>query len=351
MTTLNPVSQNKNYLVTYLMVWTVIVGLHTLVLNLFYDVNSLVSFTDSLIFNLLFMIIGYSLWFVIRFNLKEKPSILDIIFNHLLVALVVIAFWLAAGYFILAYFYTNNTDYISFLQQSLPWRGVTGLFYYLIFVLFYYLMIYNDDLQEKLKMENELQNLVTEAELNALKSQINPHFLFNSLNSISSLTISNPDKAQEMVIKLSDFLRYSLSHDKNEQTSLKEEFDNLLRYLEIEKVRFGKRLNFIHHIPEKCFNVNIPNMILQPLIENSIKHGVYNSSEETEVEIHCTDKNDYLVIEITNDYDPDTKKPKGEGVGLRNIKKRLQLIYGRSDLLETIAEKMVFKAILTLPKQ
>lgn len=351
MTTLNPISQNKNYLITYLMVWGVIIALHTLILNLFYEINSRVSFTDSLVFNILFMIIGYSLWFVIRFNLKEKPSLFDILFNHLLVALIVIALWLSAGYFILSYLYINNADYLSFLRTSLPWRAVTGLFYYLIFVLLYYLMIYNDDLQEKLKMENELQKLVTEAELNALKSQINPHFLFNSLNSISSLTLSNPDKAQEMVIKLSDFLRYSLSHDKNEQTSLKEEFENLLRYLDIEKVRFGKRLNFIHHIPEKCYHVSIPNMILQPLIENSIKHGVYNSSNETEVEIKCIDKETSLIIEITNDYDPDTKKPKGEGVGLKNIKKRLQLIYGRTDLLKTIAEKMVFKAILTLPKK
>lgn len=348
---LNPLSQNKSYLATYLMVWGVIIALHTLIINLFYQIDSLTSLGDSLVFNLFFMAIGYSLWYVIRFNLKEKPSIFDVIFNHLLVALVVISLWLAAGYFTLASLFANNETYLVFLRHSLPWRAVTGLFYYLLFVMFYYLILYYDDLQEKLKSESELQKLVTKAELDALKSQINPHFLFNSLNSISSLTITKPEKAQEMVIKLSDFLRYSLSHNKNEQTNLKEEFENLKRYLDIEKIRFGKRLTFVYDIPDKCLSCRIPNMILQPLIENSIKHGVYKSSEEIEVEIRCREEKDYIAIEIINDYDPDTKKPKGEGVGLKNIKKRLQLIYGRNDLLETIAEKMIFKAILRLPKR
>ncbi len=347
---LNPVSKSKNYFFSYLSIWVVIISIHTLILNFFYGINGMISLSDSIIFNLSFMIIGYALWFVIRFNLKEKPSVFDVIFNHLLVAIVVIALWLAISYFSLNSLYGNNQDYMDFLNSSLAWRAVMGLFYYLLFVMFYYLILYYDDLQEKMAMENKLQNLVTQAELDALKSQINPHFLFNSLNSISSLTITSPEKAQEMVIKLSDFLRYSLSHDKNEKTSLKTEFENLKRYLDIEKVRFGKRLNFIYDIPESCSQVQIPNMILQPLIENAIKHGVYKSFDEVRVEIRCFEENDYIVIEISNDYDPDTRKPKGEGVGLKNIRKRLQLIYLRADLLETKADKMIFTAHLKIPK-
>lgn len=348
---LNPVSKNKSYFISYLAIWALIIAVHTLVLNFFYGINGMESLTDSLVFNLTFLLAGYSLWYVIRFNLKEKPSFIDLIFNHLMIATVVIVLWLLVGYFTMQSLYGNDEIYMAFLKNSLAWRAVMGLFYYLLFVMFYYLILYYDDLQEKLKIESKLQNLVTKAELETLKSQINPHFLFNSLNSISSLTITNPEKAQEMVIKLSDFLRYSLSHDKNEKTSLQKEFENLKRYLEIEKVRFGKRLNFIYDIPESCYKHMIPNMILQPLIENSIKHGVYNSSDEVQVEISCKEENDYLVIEISNDYDPEVKKPKGEGIGLKNIRKRLQLIYLRSDLLETIAEKMIFRAILRLPKE
>ncbi len=346
----NPISKNKNYFISYLAIWAIIIASHTLVLNFFYGVNGWESLTDSLVFNLLFLLIGYSLWYVIRFNLKEKPSFFDLLFNHLLIALVVISLWLLLGYFSMQSFYGTDETYMTFLRNSLAWRAVMGLFYYLLFVMFYYLILYYDDLQEKLKVESKLQNLITSAELETLKSQINPHFLFNSLNSISSLTITSPEKAQEMVIKLSDFLRYSLSHDKNEKTSLRKEFENLKRYLEIEKVRFGKRLNFVYNIPENCYNQQIPNMILQPLIENSIKHGVYNSSDEVQVEISCKNEKAYLVIEISNDYDPEVKKPKGEGIGLKNIRKRLQLIYLRTDLLETITDKMVFRAVLRLPK-
>ncbi|GMT46146.1 MAG: hypothetical protein IEMM0006_1978 [bacterium] len=347
---LNPVSKNKNYFISYLAIWGLIIAVHTLVLNFFYGINGMVSLTDSLVFNLIFLLIGYSLWYVIRFNLREKPSFLDLIFNHLIIAIVVIALWLLTGYFTMQSFYGTDDFYMAFLKSSLAWRAVMGTFYYLLFVMFYYLILYYDDLQEKLKTESKLQNLVTRAELETLKSQINPHFLFNSLNSISSLTMTSPEKAQEMVIKLSDFLRYSLSHDKNEKTSLQKEFENLKRYLEIEKVRFGKRLNFVYNIPESCYDHMIPNMILQPLIENSIKHGVYNSSDEVQVEIGCKEEKDYLVIEISNDYDPEVKKPKGEGIGLKSIRKRLQLIYLRSDLLEIAADKMVFRAILRLPK-
>ena len=347
---LNPISKNRSYLLSFLAVWVVIFAIHTLIIFYFYGLTVLVSVVDSAIFNLLFAIIGFNLWYVIRFNLRETATAFDTIINHLLVAVIIITGWISLSYFTLIYIYADDQAYKQFLNESLPWRAVTGIFFYLVFILFYYMILYYEDLQDKLKVEGELQTLVKEAELNALKSQINPHFLFNSLNSISSLTITNPDKAQDMVIKLSDFLRYSLSHDKNEKATLKQEFENLRRYLDIEKVRFGKRLNFVADIPENCVKFEIPNMILQPIIENSIKHGVYNSTEEVLVELTCRVEKDYVVIEVMNDYDPDAIKKVGQGIGLQNIRKRLQLIYQRQDLLETIADKMVFRAILRLPK-
>ena len=347
---LNPISKNRTYLMTFFGVWVMIFAARTFIIYYFYDLPIAISLSDAAVFNFLFAAIGFNLWYVIRFNLRETPTALDLIINHFIVAVVIIALWLTLSYFSLLYLYDEDATYLSFLNESLPWRAVTGIFYYLLFILFYYMILYYEDLQDKLKIEGELQTLVKEAELNALKSQINPHFLFNSLNSISSLTITDPDKAQEMVIKLSDFLRYSLSHDKNEKTSLKKEFENLQRYLDIEKVRFGKRLNFVEKIPENFINFEIPNMILQPLIENSIKHGVYNSTEEVLVELSCREENGYIIIEITNDYDPDAVKKVGQGIGLSNIRKRLQLIYQRQDLLETIADKMVFRAKLRIPK-
>ncbi|MEE4258222.1 MAG: histidine kinase [Bacteroidales bacterium] len=346
----NPLSKKRTYILTFFVAWIIIFAIHTLVVNFFYQIDGGISLADAAIFNFSFAIIGYNLWYVIRFNLRENQSTFDLIMNHLIVAVVIIAIWITGAYFGLKSLYSDNVSYIQFLNDSLPWRVILGIFFYLFFIMFYYVIMYYEDLQEKLSVQAELQNLVKEAELNALKSQINPHFLFNSLNSISSLTITDPEDAQEMVIKLSDFLRYSLSHDKNEKASLRQEFENLKRYLDIEKVRFGKRLNFVSKVTDDCLDFEIPNMILQPLIENSIKHGVYNSTDEVLVEVSCRSNEHYFYIEISNDYDPEAVKKKGQGIGLSNIRKRLQLIYQRQDLLEIEAEKMVFRAILKIPK-
>jgi LytS/YehU family sensor histidine kinase len=244
----------------------------------------------------------------------------------------------------------DNASYLEFLKTSLPWRAILGAFFYLIFVLIYYMMLYYEDLQQKLKVESELNNLVREAELNALKSQINPHFLFNSLNSISSLTMTDPEKAQEMVIKLSDFMRYSLSHDRNETTSLRRELENAERYLDIEKIRFGKRLKYVCNVPDNCFEQPIPNMILQPLLENAIKHGVHNSTEEVLIELSCVMTPDYAELHLLNDFDPEAIRPKGEGIGLKNIRNRMKLLYHRSDLFEVKMGKIEFEVILRIPK-
>ncbi len=346
---LNPIIKSRNYILAYISMWFTIFLVQTFIINFFYGVDSVISIAESAVFNILFALVGFNLWYVIRFNLKETPNIFDLLFNHLIVAVLAIAGWITVSYFVLLYIFPDAVSYRVFLNESLPWRVITGIFYYLLFVMYYYVMLYYEDLQEKLKVEAELKILVNEAELTALRSQINPHFLFNSLNSISSLTITNPDKAQEMVIKLSDFLRYTLSHDKDEKASLKDEFSNLNRYLDIEKIRFGHRLNYKTNIPDDCDKFMIPNMILQPLIENAIKHGVYNSTEEVLVELVCKYDEREIIIEISNEYDPDSVRKKGSGIGLKNIQKRLQIIYKRRDLLEISAEKLVFRATIKIP--
>ena len=344
-----PVLSKKNYFTTYVLVWTIIIIVHAALLYFLYGTALKVSIADAVVFNLLFALAGYTLWFVIRYNLKEKPSGLDLLFQHFMVAAIFITAWFSISYFTLISLFPKNQDYLLFLKESIPWRIITGLFYYIVFVLIYYVILYYEDVQEKLQRENELQNLVKEAELDALKSQINPHFLFNSLNSVSSLTLASPEKAQEMVIKLSDFLRYSLSSDRKSVTSMENEFENISRYLDIEKVRFGKRLKFISDVPQNCKHINIPSLILQPLIENAIKHGVYNSSEEVTIHLSCNKGDDFAIITITNDFDPQAIRKKGEGIGLKNIRNRLKLIYQRNDLLSTKADGNIFKATLKLP--
>jgi LytS/YehU family sensor histidine kinase len=235
------------------------------------------------------------------------------------------------------------------LMVSIPNKIISGIIFYIVIALAYYLFIYYINLQEKVKVESRLRMVLKETELNMLKSQINPHFLFNSLNSISSLTITNPEKAREMVIKLSDFLRYSVSNNATSFTTLETEMANIRRYLEIEKVRFGDKLLFTFNLDGSCRMHQIPVMLLQPLFENAIKHGVYESTEQVSIEMDCKYKEGYLEICIVNDFDPNAHPRKGTGIGLNNIRERLRLLYKNDKLLRTVVEGTRFSVFLSLP--
>ncbi|MCK9291527.1 MAG: histidine kinase [Bacteroidales bacterium] len=348
---LHPILKNRQSLITYLGVWVAVTLLQILLMSYTQHLDWLICLTDALVFNGLFVLIGFSLWYVLRFYLIKQHLLFDRIINHLLSIVVTLAVWLLAGYFLLGYILSDQQDYLSWLTLTLPWRVLIGCFFYLIIILIYYMMLYYEDLQQKLKIEAELNSLVREAELNALKSQINPHFLFNSLNSISSLTITEPEKAQDMVIKLSDFMRYSLSHDRNETTNLRNELENAERYLEIEKVRFGTRLSYQIDVPDSCLDMIIPNMILQPLLENAVKHGVHHSTEEVLIRLSCNVTEAMIEISVTNTFDPAADRRRGEGIGLKNISRRLQLLYNRNDLLQIKSVHTKFEVILRIPKQ
>jgi LytS/YehU family sensor histidine kinase len=241
--------------------------------------------------------------------------------------------------------------YQDFLENSIPWRLISGALYYFLLVLVYYLVIYYQNLQERIKTEGRLNEMVRESELNLLKSQINPHFLFNSLNSISSLTITNPEQAREMTIKLSDFLRYSVSMGNNKFSTLTKELEHIRKYLDIEKVRFGSKLSYDFSIDKDCLDGEIPVMILQPLYENAVKHGVYESTGEVKVETTGKCKNGYLELRITNNFEPGAPSKKGTGIGLANIRERLKLLYKDDQLLKTVVKGNQFEVLLVFPQK
>ena len=137
----------------------------------------------------------------------------NLLFNHTSSLALMLAIWIGISYGLLVLIFAAEPGYITFLRASIPWRIISAVFFYALLGLGYYLLITYNDLQIRLKEESRLIELLKESELNMLKAQINPHFLFNSLNSVSSLTITNPAAAQEMVIRLSEFLRYTVNSD------------------------------------------------------------------------------------------------------------------------------------------
>ena len=297
-----------------------------------------------------FAILGAAIWYVIKFSTLEDNGFWRIVFAHAIAASIIIFIWMYFGIVTIKLFHPNPSNW--FEENSMASGIFGGYALYTIYVVFFYAVNYYNGFKEKLRNEGKLKALVKEAELHALKSQINPHFLFNSLNSISSLTMTDPERAQEMVINLSQLMRYSLKHDQNEKVSFKQELENNRLYMRIEKVRFGKKLNPAFEIDEESLGAEIPNMILQPLYENAIKYGVYEATEPIEVYTGSKMTEDgKLRIVIKNTYDANVLSKKGEGIGLRNIRDRLQIIYGNPMLLKVEDNKKEFKVTLTIPQK
>jgi len=267
---------------------------------------------------------------------------------HFIAASILCGIWVYISYAIYQPFITEENH---FLRDGLPSKIFAGYIMYTIYLVFFYAVNYYESLKEKIKKEGEYKALIREAELQALKSQINPHFLFNSLNSISALTVSDPVKAQEMVINLSSFMRYSLMHNEKEMVSFSRELENIKLYLSIEKIRFGKKLNAEFEIDAHCLDAEIPNMILQPLFENAIKYGVYETTEQVTIKTTCKCEGNVLKIIIVNDFDASTLKRKGEGIGLRNIRKRMEIIYNQPDLMKITDHKTSYEVQLIIPQK
>ena len=345
----NPIFSKTSSLYAYLIIWVLIAGVHGCILTYFYGINPQIASIDSVVFNLLFCVLGLSLWYVVRFVNVEPQGLLYIVFTHLAAAAIVLLLWLSIGKILTAMFLTTD-NYQLFMEGSLPWRFLIGLLFYSVIVLVYYLIKYYGNFQEKIQQEASLNTLVKESELAMLRSQINPHFIFNSLNSISSLTMIFPEKAQEMTIKLSDFLRYSLAQDGRQLTTLAEEMNNVGLYMDIEKTRFGSRLKFESQLDVSCLDKLLPNMILQPLFENAIKHGVYESLEEVTIRFNCEMDRKALKLSLWNNFDPEGTVQKGSGTGLNNIRNRLQLLYGRQDLLTVQRTENTYEVCLTIPQ-
>ena len=204
-------------------------------------------------------------------------------------------------------------------------------------------------MRERFAHHTGAESLLKEAELFKLRQQLQPHFLYNSLNAINSLVIIDPDKAQEMVGRLSDFLRASVKKDTNEVQPVDDELSYLEDYLAIEAVRFGDRLQVVY---EKDYtdHATMPPFLLQPLIENAIKFGLYGQTGAVIITIHIYLEHNFLVVQISNPFDASMQPQKGTGFGLEGVRRRLYLLYSRDDLVQTSSEGDQFITILKIPQ-
>ncbi|PID57447.1 MAG: histidine kinase [Ignavibacteriae bacterium] len=345
----NPLVNNRNTFTIYILIWIILAIVHSTILILVLNFPVIISLVDSLVFNFTFLSLGLSFGYSTKYISFETFSSFRIISNHITAAFFTSGIWSFISYFILKNIFYNENNYLLFLYRSIVWRFMIGMLFYIIIVSIIYVIIYYRNFQEKTLHEAELKSLVKEAELKSLKYQINPHFIFNSLNSISSLILTDSEKAREMTIKLSSFLRKTLSSNDLQKCKLLDELNNAKLYLDIEKIRFGDKFNYQEKISELCETLEVPNMIFQPIFENAIKHGVYESIEPVTISFNCYKENEYIKIDIKNNYDTEAVPRKGEGIGLSNIQSRLRKMYNQENLLRFSQNNGIFKVTILIP--
>ena len=348
----HPIANTQRNLIIYCVFWCLLAVMHGVFINKFYGTSLILTISDAFVYNLSYAVIGLGLWFAVKYSQMEQHNIGNLILNHVTSFSVTLVVWLLLGYFTMKSISFIDEDYQVFFNETLIWRIFTGLIAYFVLILVYYLYMYYTNFIEKINLESELKTNVKVAELNALKSQINPHFLFNSLNSISALTISEGEKARDMILKLSNFLRFSIAEKPDAMRSFSVELDNISRYLDIEKIRFGNKLIVRHDVTKKCLDAKIPSLILQPIAENAVKHGVSEALGQVEIRIIADCFHGYLKVQIENEVEKESKPAtKGNGIGIKNISERMRLLYGRDDLMLINADNGKFVVTLTFPQK
>ncbi|MEA1897853.1 MAG: histidine kinase, partial [Bacteroidota bacterium] len=265
----HPVFRTPKSIIFYIVTWVVFIMAQILVLYYFYEFPFRNAIWDASIYLVFYGFLGLGLWYPIRFIYMSESKSYSKMLNFIGLGAGTLVLWQLLGSSLLRLVLNEHEQLIEFNELIMPVRLLAGALIFMILSLAYYLIIFYTSLEDRKINEVSLKAQARESELMMLKYQLNPHFLFNSLNSINSLTLSDPEKARNMIVKLSAYLRYSLESDQENFKELKREIDNIRRYLEIEKTRFGERINYEEFIDNSCLDQKVPSMILQPLFENA----------------------------------------------------------------------------------
>jgi LytS/YehU family sensor histidine kinase len=312
----------------------------------FYEIELWISLMDAFLFAMIFLGGLIAVEKIFAFYVPKAENI----FLLLLIPLVLSFASTKAHLYLLQLIFENQLDYHEFLQRN-QYLRLTFLAIAEISVALISLVVAKLEQQEDFRRrESLLTELAKEAELSQLKQQLQPHFLFNSLNSINALVVAQPQKAREMVLQLSDFLRATIRKDHQNWLELEEELSHLKIYLDIERVRFGHRLEVEFELEDETRQMLIPQILIQPLVENAIKHGLYEVLGQVKIKIFSQKIGAYLHLKISNPFDSNANPVSGLGFGLSSVERRLFLLFGRSDLLTVSTEGEIFRVELKIPQ-
>ena len=300
---------------------------------------------DSSISIVSLVVVSLLIMNTLRFYTPRKERYVNI----LTWCLFLMGIWLAINHWLLLAVAGHFDGYHQFLKNSMPVRASIALLILGCISLISVVWFNSEEQKQMEQRKTDAEKLSKEAELFKLRQQLQPHFLFNSLNSINALIGIKPDEARKMVQQLSDFLRGTMRREENQFIKFADELEYLKLYLDIEKVRFGYRLKTEMDISDDAGAWRIPAMIIQPLMENAIKFGLYGTTGEVTILLRARVIEKHLVIAVMNPYDADMQMPQGTGFGLNSVKRRLYLLFARNDLVEVNKEKNCFVVVIRIP--
>ncbi len=309
------------------------------------------AFALALPMTVIYAFICLSSWYLCRSFPLQETNLIRLLTVHVVAAFFSASIWILAGKALVTLlgFLPSLSPLPESYRYLVPLLVIVGILLFLLGVAISYLMVFFEKSRELEKRSLELRLLAQQAEMKALKAQIDPHFLFNSLNSISALTSMDPEGSRKMCLLLSDFLRKSLNLGAKKYITFEEELELISGYLSIEKIRLGPRLRIHMSVAEESKKCIVPPLLLQPLVENALNHGIRHLLEGGEIRISAVRKAERLRIVVENPTDPEKPFSKSEGIGLDNVRRRLRTIFPSEGQLECIESENVYRVALMLP--
>jgi hypothetical protein len=300
----------------------------------------------------IYAFLGLSAWYPCRAVPLGRSPVARSVVTHLLAALLTSAVWvlLGAGLARVLAGIPQFHDLPPRYASQVPALFSVGVLLYLISSALHYVLLAFEQSRDAERREAELRVLARDAQLKALKAQLHPHFLFNSLHSVGALTTKDPARAREMCLRLAEFLRKSLAVGESESIPVLEEMALAKAYLAVEALRFGPRLTIEEEVDlaDAC---EIPPLLLQPLVENAVRHGIGSRVEGGSIRLEARQTGRRLRIVIENPCDPDAPPARGTGLGLANVRARLAARYGPDAIFAARHLKDRYLVVLSIPAQ
>jgi two-component system sensor histidine kinase AlgZ len=340
---MHPVFAKRTTLLLYLAAWIPSGAMLAFVLILSTPINWTEGAVIIAPVTVLLALVCLSPWYSCRYLPLRSTPVWKLLTNHVLAAVVLGGVILFTARMLARGLSSNTFPGLDLrLRPALPVLGDIVVLVYLLAIAIHYALF-------AVQSSRESEILARESELKALKAQINPHFLFNSLHSISALTAVDAARARDMCIRLSDFLRSSLRLGERVTIPFREELALARNYLDVEQVRFGDRLRVVQDIDEGCGDCEVPPLLVQPLVENAIKHGIATLVEGGEISLRGRRSQERMRFTIENEFDPEAPSSRKTGIGLANVRNRLTARYGNDARIDVEVDGTRYRVVLSLP--